>query len=86
MKAVRTYTEQLEKTIAEGVELRDQMRQKISTMEAVIAAQKRDLDNALDAKELFRKRAANYKQRNCRQREKIQKLEGQVIKLQKKAG
>ncbi|EGG4252329.1 hypothetical protein QDX92_003547 [Salmonella enterica] len=81
---VRTYTEKLENTIKKGVELRDSMRQEISRLERLVKAQKSEITNAINAKELYQRRIGNYKKRLIVEREKRQKLEGQIIKLKRK--
>ncbi|EDH5424092.1 hypothetical protein K7914_005109 [Salmonella enterica] len=81
---VRTYTEKLENTIKKGVELRDSMRQEISRLERLVKAQKSEITNAINAKELYQHRIGNYKKRLIVEREKRQKLEGQIIKLKRK--
>jgi len=81
---VRTYTEKLENVIGIGNELRAQMRRKIETLESIVRNQKGMITQAVEAKELFRKRKDNYKKRIVNQKEKIQKLEGQIMKLQKR--
>ncbi|EEJ7181099.1 hypothetical protein RL87_004516 [Salmonella enterica subsp. enterica] len=81
---VRTYTEKLENTIKKGVELRDSMRQEISRLERIVKAQKSEITNAVNAKELYQRRLGNYKKRLIVEREKRQKLEGQIIKLKRK--
>ncbi|EJH7682350.1 hypothetical protein NF210_002638 [Salmonella enterica] len=81
---VRTYTEKLENTIKKGVELRDSMRQEISRLERLVKSQKSEITNAVNAKELYQRRLGNYKKRLIVEREKRQKLEGQIIKLKRK--
>ncbi|EBX6267586.1 hypothetical protein ACVY4N_002403 [Salmonella enterica subsp. enterica] len=81
---VRTYTEKLENTIKKGIELRDSMRQEISRLERLVKAQKSEITNAVNAKELYQRRLGNYKKRLIVEREKRQKLEGQIIKLKRK--
>lgn len=81
---VRTYTEKLENTIKKGVELRDSMRQEISRLERIVKAQRSEITNAVNAKELYQRRLGNYKKRLIVEREKRQKLEGQIIKLKRK--
>ncbi|EBS1701604.1 hypothetical protein EJA23_07720 [Salmonella enterica subsp. enterica serovar Newport] len=81
---IRTYTEQLESTIEKGVELRDSMRQEISRLERLVKAQKSEITNAVNAKELYQRRLGNYKKRLIVEREKRQKLEGQIIKLKRR--
>ncbi|EBR2208744.1 hypothetical protein C3S60_10360 [Salmonella enterica] len=83
---IRTYTEQLETTIEKGVELRDSMRQEIGRLERLVKVQRSEITNAVNAKELCQRRLGNYKKRLVVEREKRQKLEGQVIKLKRKIG
>ncbi|MCW4839302.1 hypothetical protein [Enterobacter hormaechei] len=58
---IRTYTEQLESTIEKGVELRDSMRQEITRLERLVKAQRSEINNAVNAKELYQRRLSNYK-------------------------
>lgn len=81
---IRTYTEQLETTIEKGVRLRDSMRREISRLERLVKAQRSEITNAVNAKELYQRRLGNYKKRLVVEREKRQKLEGQLIKLNRK--
>lgn len=81
---IRTYTEQLESTIEKGVELRDSMRQEISRLERLVKAQRSEITNAVNAKELYQRRLGNYKKRLVVEREKRQKAEGEVIRLRRK--
>lgn len=81
---IRTYTEQLESTIEKGIELRDSMRQEISRLERLVKAQRSEITNAVNAKELYQRRLCNYKKRLVIEREKRQKIEGQLIKLNRK--
>lgn len=83
---IRTYTEQLESTIEKGIKLRDSMRQEISRLERLVKAQKSEITNAVNVKGLYQRRLCNYKKRLVIEREKRQKLEGQVIKLKRKIG
>lgn len=73
---IRTYTEQLESTIEKGVELRDAMRQEITRLERLVKAQRSEIINAVNAKELYQRRLGNYKKRLVIEREKRQKAEG----------
>ncbi|HIC9076945.1 TPA: hypothetical protein ACW7Y6_001443 [Klebsiella aerogenes] len=85
-QAIRTHTERLEKVIEQGVELRDEMRRKIASLEKTVSAQKSQIINAERAKELYLRRLATYKRRLIASREKRQKLEGQIIKLKRRVG
>lgn len=84
--AIRTHTERLEGVIEQGVELRDEMRKKIVDLEKVVGAQKAQIINANRAKELYQRRLSNYKRTLVAEREKRQKLEGQIIKLKRRIG
>lgn len=81
---IRTYTEQLESTIEKGVELRDSMRQEISRLERLVKAQRSEITNAVNAKELYQRRLGNYKNRLVTERERRQKAEGQIVRLTRK--
>lgn len=83
-KTIRTHTERLEKVIEQGVELRDEMRSKIANLEKIVSAQKAEIINATRAKELYQRRLANYKRTLVAEREKRQKLEGKIIKLNRR--
>ncbi|HDK6739213.1 TPA: hypothetical protein ACLKPI_003501 [Klebsiella pneumoniae] len=83
-KTIRTHTERLEKVIEQGVELRDEMRSKIANLEKIVSAQKAEIINATRAKELYKRRLANYKRTLVAEREKRQKLEGKLIKLNRR--
>ncbi|MCS4388904.1 hypothetical protein [Klebsiella quasipneumoniae] len=83
-KTIRTHTERLEKVIEQGVELRDEMRSKIANLEKIVSAQKAEIINATRAKELYQRRLANYKRTLVAEREKRQKLEGKLIKLNRR--
>ncbi len=83
-KTIRTHTERLEKVIEQGVELRDEMRSKIANLEKIVSAQKAEIINATRAKELYQRRLANYKSTLVAEREKRQKLEGKIIKLNRR--
>ncbi|HBM9089465.1 TPA: hypothetical protein L0162_001825 [Klebsiella oxytoca] len=85
-QATRTHTERLEKVIEQGVELRDEMRRKIASLEKTVSAQKAQIINAERAKELYLRRLAIYKRRLIAGREKRQKLEGQIIKFKRRVG
>ncbi|MEA8799846.1 hypothetical protein [Klebsiella aerogenes] len=85
-QAIRTHTERLEKVIEQGVELRDEMRRKIASLEKTVSAQKAQIINAERAKELYLRRLTTYKRRLVAGREKRQKLEGQIIKLKRRVG
>lgn len=85
-QAIRTHTERLEKVIEQGVELRDEMRRKIASLEKTVSAQKAQIINAERAKELYLRRLATYKRTLVAEREKRQKLEGQIIKLKRRIG
>ncbi|HHS9562792.1 TPA: hypothetical protein ACTXCG_002975 [Klebsiella michiganensis] len=85
-QATRTHTERLEKVIEQGIELRDEMRKKIASLEKVVGAQKAQIINATRAKELYQRRLTNYKRTLVAEREKRQKLEGQIIKLKRRIG
>ncbi|PVF76552.1 hypothetical protein CSC18_2258 [Klebsiella aerogenes] len=85
-QTIRTHTERLERVIEQGVELRDEMRRKIASLEKTVSAQKAQIINAARAKELYLRRLANYKRRLIAEREKRQKLEGQIIKLKRRVG
>lgn len=82
--AIRTYTERLEKVIKQGIELRDEMRRKIASLEKTVSAQKAQIISAERAKELYLRRLDAYKRRLIAGREKRQKLEGQIIKLKRR--
>ncbi|MDV1192124.1 hypothetical protein [Raoultella planticola] len=84
--AARTFTEHLERTIEQGVELRDAMRKQIESLKRVVSEQKREINDAILAKELYRRRLSNYKNRLVAEREKRQKLEGKIIKLKRRIG
>ncbi|EPQ5213683.1 hypothetical protein L9D05_000858 [Klebsiella aerogenes] len=84
--AIRTHTERLEKVIEQGVELRDEMRRKIASLEKTVSAQKAQIINDERAKELYLRRLATYKRRLIAGREKRQKLEEQIIKLKRRVG
>lgn len=84
--AIRTHTERLEGVIEQGVELRDEMRSKIANLEKIVSAQKAEILNATRAKELYQRRLINYKRTLVAEREKRQKLEGQIIKLKRRIG
>ncbi|WP_213342205.1 hypothetical protein [Klebsiella aerogenes] len=83
-QTIRTHTERLEKVIEQGVELRDEMRRKIASLEKTVSAQKAQIISTERAKELYLRRLANYKRRLITEREKRQKLEGKIIKLKRK--
>lgn len=83
-QTIRTHTERLERVIEQGVELRDEMRRKIASLEKTVSAQKAQIISAERAKELYLRRLANYKRRLITEREKRQKLEGKIIKLNRK--
>ncbi|HCQ7755479.1 hypothetical protein [Citrobacter sp. 50677481] len=83
-KAIRTHTERLERVIEQGVKLRDDMRSKIANLEKMVCAQKAEIIRATRAKELYQRRLSNYKRSLVVEREKRQKLEGQLIKLKRK--
>lgn len=83
-QAIRTHTERLEMVIEQGVELRDEMRRKIASLEKMVSAQKAQIISAERTKELYLRRLANYKRRLITEREKRQKLEGKIIKLKRK--
>ncbi|WP_171858644.1 hypothetical protein [Citrobacter freundii] len=85
-QTIRTYTERLERVIEQGVELRDEMRSKIANLERIVGAQRAEILNATRAKELYRRRLINYKRTLVAEREKRQKLEGQIIKLKRRVG
>ncbi|MGG7931367.1 hypothetical protein PGN89_22440 [Klebsiella aerogenes] len=85
-QTIRTHTERLEKVIEQGVELRDEMRRKIASLEKTVSAQKAQIIIAERAKELYLRRLATYKRRLIAGREKRQKLEGQIIKLKRRVG
>lgn len=85
-QAIRTHTERLERVIERGVELRDEMRAKITSLEKMVSAQKAEIINATRAKELYQRRLISYKRNLVIEREKRQKLEGQLIKLKRKIG
>lgn len=85
-QTIRTHTERLEKVIKQGVELRDEMRRKIASLEKTVSAQKAQIISAERAKELYQRRLANYKHTLVAEREKRQKLEGQIIKLKRRVG
>ena len=85
-QTIRTHTERLEMVIEQGVELRDEMRRKIASLEKTVSAQKAQIINATRAKELYQRRLANYKRTLVAEREKRQKLEGQIIKLKRRVG
>lgn len=85
-QTIRTHTERLEKVIKQGIELRDEMRRKIASLEKVVSAQKAQIISAERAKELYQRRLANYKHTLVAEREKRQKLEGQIIKLKRRVG
>ncbi|HCS4220158.1 TPA: hypothetical protein ORM06_002052 [Klebsiella aerogenes] len=85
-QTIRTHTERLERVIEQGVELRDEMRRKIASLERTVSAQKAQIINAERAKELYLRRLAIYKCRLIVEREKRQKLEGQIIKLKRRVG
>lgn len=83
---ILTHTERLERVIEQGVELRDEMRSKIANLEKIVGAQKAEILNATRAKELYQRRLINYKRTLVAEREKRQKLEGQIIKLKRRVG
>lgn len=83
-QAIRTHTERLEGVIEQGVKLRDDMRSKIANLEKMVSAQKAEIIRATRAKELYQRRLASYKRSLIVEREKRQKLEGQLIKLNRK--
>ncbi|EIV6183968.1 hypothetical protein L9H89_003709 [Klebsiella aerogenes] len=85
-QTIRTHTERLEKVIEQGVELRDEMRRKIANLERIVGAQRAEILNATRAKELYQRRLINYKRNLVAEREKRQKLEGQIIKLKRRVG
>ncbi|WP_343297359.1 hypothetical protein AAG122_18995 [Raoultella planticola] len=85
-QATRTHTERLERVIEQGVELRDEMRSKIANLEKIVSAQKAEILNATRAKELYQRRLINYKRTLVAEREKRQKLEGQILKLKRRIG
>lgn len=85
-QTIRTHTERLELVIDQGVELREEMRKKIASLEKVVGAQKAQIINATRAKELYQRRLANYKRTLVAEREKRQKLEGQIVKLKRMIG
>ena len=62
-QAIRTHTERLEKVIEQGVDLRDEMRRKIASLEKTVSAQKAQIINAERAKALYIRRLAAYKRR-----------------------
>ncbi|MGS4818953.1 hypothetical protein ACN4GA_07880 [Raoultella terrigena] len=84
--AIRAHTERLERVIEQGVALRDEMRSKIANLERMVSAQKAEIINATRAKELYQRRLTNYKRTLVAEREKRQKLEGQIIKLKRRIG
>lgn len=83
---ILNHTERLEKVIEKGVELRDEMRSKIANLEKIVGAQKAEILNATRAKELYQRRLINYKRTLVAERERRQKLEGQIIKLKRRIG
>ena len=85
-QTIRTHTERLERVIKQGVELRDEMRSKIANLEKIVGAQRAEILNATRAKELYQRRLINYKRTLVAEREKRQKLEGQIIKLKRRVG
>jgi chromosome segregation ATPase len=85
-QVIRTHTERLEKVIKQGEELRDDMRKKIVNLEKTIRAQRAEILNATRAKELYQRRLTHYKRTLVAEREKRQKLEGQIIKLKRRIG
>lgn len=85
-QTIRTHTERLERVIKQGVELRDEMRSKIANLERIVGAQRAEILNATRAKELYQRRLINYKRTLVAEREKRQKLEGQIIKLKRRVG
>lgn len=85
-QTIRTHTERLERVIEQGVELRDEMRSKIANLERIVGAQRAEILNATRAKELYQRRLINYKRTLVAEREKRQKLEGQIIKLKRRVG
>lgn len=85
-QAIRIHTERLERVIEQGVELRDEMRSKIASLEKIVSAQKAEILNATRAKELYQRRLVNYKRTLVAEREKRQKLEGKIIKLKRRIG
>ncbi|MBK0650143.1 hypothetical protein [Klebsiella aerogenes] len=85
-QTIRTHTERLERVIEQGVELRDEMRRKIASLEKTVSAQKAQIISAERTKELYLRRLATYKRRLIAWRERRQKLEGQIIKLKRRVG
>lgn len=85
-QTILTHTERLERVIEQGVELRDEMRSKIANLERIVGAQRAEILNATRAKELYQRRLINYKRTLVAEREKRQKLEGQIIKLKRRVG
>lgn len=83
-QTIRTHTERLERVIEQGVELRDEMRRKIASLEKTVSAQKAQIISAERVKELYLRRLATYKRKLIAEREKRQKLEGKIIKLKRK--
>ncbi|EDX3686414.1 ead/Ea22-like family protein [Salmonella enterica subsp. enterica serovar Urbana] len=77
---------QREKDAIEAVALalRDDMRSKIANLEKMVSAQKAEIIRATRAKELYQRRLASYKRSLIVEREKRQKIEGQIIKLKRK--
>ena len=65
-----TDTERLESVIEQGVKLRDEMRSKMANLEKIVSAQKAEIINATRAKDLYKRRLANYKRTLVAEREK----------------
>ncbi|EIX1762651.1 hypothetical protein E7W39_10410 [Cronobacter sakazakii] len=78
---LRAHTERLERVILDGVELRDQMRKKMETQASVIAAQMRDLDAAISAKELFRERRKRISVKLCAAQGEVKRYKAKYEKL-----
>ncbi|ELY4158052.1 hypothetical protein SMZ39_001993 [Cronobacter turicensis] len=78
---LRAHTERLERVILDGVELRDQMRKKMETQASVIAAQMRDLDAAISAKELFRERMKRISVKLCAAQGEVKRYKAKYEKL-----
>ncbi|EOV9009456.1 hypothetical protein ACN6U2_003170 [Cronobacter malonaticus] len=78
---LRAHTERLERVILDGVELRDQMRKKMEKQASVIAAQMRDLDAAISAKELFRERRKRISVKLCAAQGEVKRYKAKYEKL-----